>query len=440
MREYTLTRKTRIFLYGAGSLGSVVGKYLLDEGFQVCGYIDQRAKEIRTLHGLICYSKEDVDTIVDRKNDVVLIVVKDVFEHERIKESWVQAGYYRIIYKPLSVINGKGTDEEIKISGVYDSVVGQRIKPPAAVPLAPNIQPDGSDCVLSEEDDSYIACIPSELIYTNRNRTGKYNWGDVNVHAMVPHLSLFRSFSGDLTSDGGLYLAFCEENAAKDHVEVTSAWRQNVLRNRYNVYMQMQQYLSIDSRFFIRNAPEIEWNETGYFNLKGGKHRASFLAAKKIPYIPCRVLKSDFKKWEEHMGDKLPESPAHVGIRDTEMELWKEIFCVLVFTICKTNLSDRMIPMYRGKTFLDLTENGGYLERNLNKFGLRMCSSDENADYVLADWRSESAQSKRAKEAQFRICYDDGSSDSRHPDQEIIWRGIYSGKSILLTVKRRTGK
>ena len=438
MGEYVFDKRSRIFLYGAGSLGSIVGKYLLDSGAQICGYIDQRAKEIFTLHGLPCYSKDEIDTVADRENDVIIVVIKDVFEHERIKETWLQAGYQRVIYKPMSVINGKGSAEEIRINSVYDLIVGQRIQIPVSVPLAEYVQPSSLNCILQEEESSYIAYIPSEIIYTNRNRSGEYNWGDINIHALVPHLSLFRLLSGDLSGNSGPYFAFCERNAEKDHVKVTEAWKENILRNRHNVYMQMQQYLSIDSGFFIRNAPEVEWNEAGYFNLKSGKHRVAFLASKKMPYIPCKISKSDFRSWERDMDKDYPESPAHIGSRDQEAEFWKEIFCALVFEICKMNLNNQIIPIHWGKSFLNLTKSGSYLERNLKKFGLQLCNENENADYVLIDCRFGNMAAKAAKKAIFQINYDDNMLESVQKNPEIVWQGVFSGRQVLLIRRKET--
>lgn len=435
MDKYIVDEKTRVFLHGAGSLGSLVGKYLIESGFQICGYIDQRAEEIHTLHGLPCYAKKDIEAAADKKSDVILVVVKDVFEHERIKEAWLQAGFRRIIYKPMPVIDGKGSEGEREISGIYDSIVVRRAEFPLKVPQAESIQPDSSNSISLEDETSCVAYIPSEIVYTNRNRSEEANWGDVNIHAFVPHLLLFSRFSNDPVGDIGPYLAFCERSAVKNHVKITAAWKRNVLRNRHNVYMQMQQYLSVDSGFFIRNAPEAEWNESGYFNLKSGKHRSAFLASKKMPYIPCRISKADFKSWEEYMGEALPESPARIGRRDPEAEFWKEIFCSLAFTICKINLSDRMTPMYRGKSFLNLAESGGYLERNLKKLGLRMCAADESADYALADCRSGAVEGKAEKEAVFLIDYDETAEEKR-PGQEIIWRGISNGENVRLTMRR----
>ena len=87
---------------------------------------------------------------------------------------------------------------------------------------------------------------------------------------------------------------------------------------------------------------------------------------------------------------------------------------------------------------MDLTENDGYLKRNLEKFGLRMCAPDEEADYVLIDSRSDVAEEKAAKEAMFLISYD-GSLAEEQVGLSVIWRGVYEGKGVQLTITKKVG-
>ena len=70
-----------------------------------------------------------------------------------------------------------------------------------------------------------------------------------------------------------------------------------MIKNRADVFANMNESLERDFDFFVRNAPNAKWNENGYFNLVSGKHRAAFWVAKGRHYIPLRVSDSDFEKW-----------------------------------------------------------------------------------------------------------------------------------------------
>lgn len=138
------------------------------------------------------------------------------------------------------------------------------------------------------------------------------------------------------------------------------------------------------------------------------------------------------------MDKDYPESPAHIGSRDQEAEFWKEIFCALVFEICKMNLNNQIIPIHWGKSFLNLTKSGSYLERNLKKFGLQLCNENENADYVLIDCRFGNMAAKAAKKAIFQINYDDKMLESVQKNPEIVWQGVFSGRQVLLIRRKET--
>jgi len=425
MDDYILNRESGIFLYGIGTLGSIVGRYLLEAGFRVLGYIDQRAGEIPSLYGVACYSIEKARTRIDKEQDVIFIVIKDVFEHENIKDFWFSEGFRRIVYKPLAVIDGAGNDWEKRISDVYDRLVKKELPKQMETPLVEERKHAAAKRIAAADGERCTVYIPIELIYTNRNRDGAYDWGDISIHALVPHLRLFRFFSGDLTCSSASYLAFCRENARRDRVETTEAWSRNVLRNRYHVFTQMERYLASDRSFFVRNAPEAEWNEKGFFNLKSGKHRAAFLAAKGMPEIACTIAKEDLQKWEAFMT-------AEGGERDPEEAFWRRIFRALAFQICEESLDGHMIPQYRRRPFLNLTGQDGFLTKNLIRFGLRKCENGETPCYVILDGKPGAEESDWKEAALFWI--EDGSGSA---EGTAVWRGMREDRTVTLKTRER---
>ena len=75
----------------------------------------------------------------------------------------------------------------------------------------------------------------------------------------------------------------------------TKSWYENVFKNRANVYEKMKMEYDTDPSFFIEQAVEATWNERGYFNLNGGKHRIAFLASRESLTAPLVLNHDDYE-------------------------------------------------------------------------------------------------------------------------------------------------
>lgn len=292
--NYVIDENTEIYCYGAAAIGKIVLEN--NPQMNICGFIDARGKEIGQMCQKPVFSWETISKI--SRKAVVIITVKNVFEHEDIAYRLFQAGYDRIIYKPKAVLDGKGSFDERKLSDLWDHIVYEDLQLPAKeVPFYEDrVDYEFSDqAKIREEGEEVTAYVPVELIYTNA--TSDF-WGDINIQALYPHIRFFCFLENKKGGEVEDYLKFCEGSASKlGDIVITDSWRSNVLRNRTMIYEQMSLQRDIDPDFFIRSAPTAQWNPKGYFNLTGGKHRASWLTAMGYRYLALKLPRKDYEEW-----------------------------------------------------------------------------------------------------------------------------------------------
>ncbi len=298
--EIIVSKRSPILLYGAASIGSLMYDRLTDAGYTVIGFLDKRGDEIGRFCGLPVWTP---DTLPDKlKKDETLVVffsVKNVFEHDAIARFLTKAGLKRLIFKPRGVLVHAPAPWETQMDAAYTSLFDGEWRDELPVPLPRLYDLYGRDnALIDETNETVTAWIPVDFVFTNDyHDSGMEKWGNLNILTLFTHLEFFRFLAGDPNADYHSYLReYCEYTAKLGgRIEITNAWRQNVLRNRAEIYKEMCLSLELDPAFFHRNAPEAEWSERGYFNLTSGKHRASFLASKGHWAIPLRVSKKDYR-------------------------------------------------------------------------------------------------------------------------------------------------
>lgn len=302
MNIFKLDKNTSIYLYGAAAIGSIIYNNLTKSGYKVSGFIDNRADELDDYYGLPVYKLDEFDKDAE---SLIVVAVKNVFEHEQIVKRITKQGYYNIIYKPKAVLNNCGTEEDLVLSALYDAMLDGNITDVYKIrkTYKANIYEYQDYSVIKEYDNGeIIAKIPIEFIYTNNYDTAFSRWGNLSIMAFFTHVQFFRYMLGDKDSSTEYYVdTFCTESAPKG-VKITQKWKENVVRNRSMILENMNLASELDPDFFIRNAPEAEWNEKGYFNLTSGKHRAAFFAAKQYKYVPLKISKNDYISYVNENG------------------------------------------------------------------------------------------------------------------------------------------
>lgn len=293
----TVDKDSGIYLYGAASIGAIVYKNLLKNDIRIKGFIDKRADEIQNFCGLPVFEFTNPKIL---RSDIVFLAVKNVFEHEEIKNMLVQEGYQYIIYKPYNSLLGNGSFEETQLSEWYDELFEGTILNEGQLICVNDLKAESLHdyAVILENDKNVVANIPVEFIFTNNYTefSPMERWGNIPIQAFFTHINFFRSLNGDKNCSYEDYLTeYCEYTAQiQGDIQITKAWRHNVIRNRTQIFEQMRDSLELEPDFFIRNAATAEWNHKGYFNLTSGKHRSTFLAAMGRRYVPIRISKCDY--------------------------------------------------------------------------------------------------------------------------------------------------
>lgn len=302
MNEFEFSRQTKIILYGAASIGGLMLDRLTRAGFHVIGFIDKRAGEIQEFCGLPVWRMEHLPEELSRESDwMIFIAVKNVFEHDAIADALRTNGLNRLIYKPYCVLIHAPSEADAAMNAVYMRFFEGEVPKSGKVPILEGFISYNKDYgIISSDEGSVIAWIPLDFVFTNDyTDPAMKKWGNLNILSLFTHLEFFRFLAGDEAASPLPYLSeYCVYTAElAGRIKTTDAWKQNVFRNRAQIYREMNLSLQIEAGFFLRNAPEARWNDKGYFNLVSGKHRASFFAAKQYYYIPLRVSEEDYRRF-----------------------------------------------------------------------------------------------------------------------------------------------
>lgn len=298
--RYVLEREAPILLYGAATTGAILYRNLTANGFSVHGFIDQRADEIDSYYGLPVWDTETAGRYAGAHGAVVVIAIKNVFEHERVAAGLWRAGCRRVIYRPYRSVCGGETDQDRLLNEVYDRLMAGNCSGLPACPevAGPERRALQDRAVLLRQGDYVTANIPAPYVFTDRYEDPDVPWSDIPCLGLLPHLGLFDMFNGTWNPDHAEYIRYCRRAAEKSGGIVTSrAWEASVYQNRLDVFNHMQYSWEHDRDFFIRNTVEGRYNPKGYFNIRSGKHRMAYLLVKGSRYLPLRIKTADYEAW-----------------------------------------------------------------------------------------------------------------------------------------------
>lgn len=309
-KTFEFNKTSRIWLYGAATTGVLTDSYLSKYGYKVEGFLDKRAKEVKTLCDKRVLSLDELVAENEDLDDiVVLITVKNVFEHERIVANLISYKIYNVIYFPSDCLKGNGTVDERKLYVLSNSISKKQEIEECSLPKTFKLMDlkfeDGS--VIKEKEEKVTVMLSFMLVFTDKKMKSKEycdkvdveenKISDKNILTLVSHIRFFDFLGGEKGSDYLPYVEFCEKAARRlNEFSITDEWKANVFKNRVEVFENMNMEYEKKTDFFVNNAPDVEWNEKGYFNLISGKHRAAFLVAKGDWYIPVTIKKIEYEK------------------------------------------------------------------------------------------------------------------------------------------------
>lgn len=305
-----LDKTTPIVIYGCGYLGVLLLKTLETQGLKVeCG-IDKRGDELESFCGKPAYSLDTADRIADKSDKLLVVAVKNVFEHESIAKMLNGLGFRYILYKPGKILEGKSDDYSSSISDVYEKLL--LLSRPKDQQMGGGGILEGSEIApyrsygrvyedhhsIKQGDDVIISFVPTAMIFTDetKNRKDTRNVSDVPLVMSLSYFELYDYFRFNRKYPAK-YIEFCKSAVNSEEVKPTERWINNIFENRYMIYVNMLNNLNLDFDFFRRNAPLARWNDKGYFNLMGGKSRSTFLISRDYHYIPLKITKADYDRW-----------------------------------------------------------------------------------------------------------------------------------------------
>lgn len=408
IEKFALSNCSNVILYGAASIGAIVKEKFEESGRQICGFIDKRASEIDSFLSLPVWSADAVPLKFERENTVVIVAVKNVFEHDAIANILLEQGFHNIIYKPYGILYDCATSKEKEINQVYECIMNDQIHTCNRVFIPCTMKREEVSLIdfsIIEDGSMVKAYIPIEFVYTNNyTDEGMRKWGNINILALFTHLQYFRYLAGNFNASYQDYLnEYCIYTASiKNVIEITQGWKDNVLRNRAMIYEQMNLSLEIDSDFFVRSAAEAVWNDKGYFNLTSGKHRSSFLASRGYRHIPLKISQSDYLKFANQVeaqkvqcylaerGDKPFNTPIPNSFFYRRTHLGRELYYGLIerySCILAKELFEQNKEICFGKIrILELLSDHNMLARHFAKMGCDVsCLAEGEMDTLLDD-------------------------------------------------------
>lgn len=391
---FIIKKNTKIIVYGAAYLGHVFSEILERQGYEILCYIDARAEEIDSMRGKPVYSLIEAKELYQSIEPVVVLAVKNVFEHSKIANSLIKAGFKNLIYKPREVLDGINIPEFVELSNAFDRIqASDDIEGMNLMCTELTGVPTKSMRYLVEEKEEEVTVmLPIQLLFQDKKSLTDEEEIESNVLFLFPHIEFFQYLQGIPGRKYEYYVDYCKK--AADNLgtfQPTKAWEKNVIRNRAEVYEEMNKSYLVDKEFFYRSAPRVTWNKNGYFNLNSGKHRATFFASKGLSYIPVKMTKEDRDIWlNEEIGDRnikklieqeifdIPAPIEHPYFYDYSCG-GKSFFENLLFVIareCSREWYENADVnfMKDRKILVDVSDNG-YLSRFFRRIGCKVFST-----------------------------------------------------------------
>ena len=395
MERFELTEKTKLWIYGAAFGGTLLYEKLHKNHYQVEGFIDKRAEEIESLCGLSVYSVKQAKERMGRGQLTVIISVKNVFEHSGIARELIKNGITNIIYKPYAALKGFADESAKEMFELHNQLIDCGFCKGGRFCRADEIEKNWEipkEYLLAKDSKMQTVFLPLPMLFENQSVTGGYK--ERNVCFLYPHIQFFRYLQGEADASCQRYLEYCEMAVEElDSFQVTEAWKENVIRNRADVFYQMNHGFLFQKDFFVRNSPEAEWNEDGYFNLKSGKHRAAFFAARRQMYIPVKITHSDAEKWiSEDRANEVKKELLQQGVFELKAPVEHPFFYQMPCTaenffygVCCA-LADELGGLYyqtpmdhvlKGKKIYLNVDDYGFVSRFFRRSGAMVYDADE---------------------------------------------------------------
>lgn len=330
MIESSNYTKKKFIIYGAATTGAVFYRNLIKQGEKVEYFVDKRFDEIDSYLEIPVVGMDFINNIATKNEYVIIIAIKNVFEHEDIASKFIEVGYYNILFKSNKLVKGNPNEREQTIGMLYDRLfLGERVNI-LDIPQSKSIHYfPFEDKEVKEIDEEYIQSkIPAAFVFSDKYENQSIIWNSVCMEGLVSHLDFFKCISGHLDAEYDDYFTFCYQAAERSGGIVTSErWKASVLENRIDVYQNMELELQLHPDFFDNNAPLATLSEKGIFNIHSGKHRIVFQIVNGKFFIPLKMSKEEYGKWvNEEVAKQLYDCLCKNRIRKLQVPIMNPYF------------------------------------------------------------------------------------------------------------------
>ena len=303
MEQYRIINK-KVLIYGAGSVGKVVSDTLDKAEIVIAAYIDKRANVIQESNNRPVFAPNQLDEVIkDKDNYVIIITIRNVFEHSSLAEYFASIGFNNIIYKPITILRGNKNEVQDSINQAYEQITGKFIVPQDEISCYEKEDFAICDFALQKEfEDDILVKLPAELLFSNTNLKIPV-WSCQNFYSNYIAVDLYEAFGnahyGQMLDKVNQYVdRFALPGAKVMGVNTDGNWRQLIIDSRQKVYYEMEYKLWMDFDFFVQNSTKVGLRTgKGFELIASGKNRVSFLISKGYRYIPVRISKEEYQEY-----------------------------------------------------------------------------------------------------------------------------------------------
>lgn len=287
----------KIIIYGAGELGKQVYEHLKEKNVHIVAFLDKKATG--KIDGILILPPYDESLdLKERAGAIVIICLNAGDEHKCIADELYYNGYKKIVFLPLNYAMLYNT--KIRLTQLYNKALTGEAIWSDVQSYDEYICIEWRDDAVIREDREWIwVWINQEILFSedyfnwkgDKKKIHLINDGvDVNLNAYYWYHELFDYIDG-IKSD-------CQEYLSIFNIRQETKMGVDKVCNREKLVADLNQKLSYGLEFFIEAAPEVTWNNKGYFNLVGGHHRTIFLQHKGYVYYPVKMQKEDYIVWK----------------------------------------------------------------------------------------------------------------------------------------------
>ena len=301
MKTYKVYEK-KIIIYGTGSMGKVLLENVPE--LKVEFFLDMRGEDIEDFRGYAVHSLQELSQMqLECEDYVIIISIRNVFEHEEIARKLYEIGFTNIIYKAKAILRDYKDQRMECINEAYEELLVKRSMPKYDIfSLIDKDFVHKEENYVIQEDDQYITMfLLPELLFTNYLPDNR--WSRVNFVSTYILVDLYCAFEGTKNIDferaiEDYIINFVLPEANKIGITTGEKWKRITISTRKKIYYEMSVKLAVDPLFFVRSCPMAKYLGKGSFSLvSSGKNRVSFLIAKGQKMIPVKVTRDDYNTY-----------------------------------------------------------------------------------------------------------------------------------------------